>query len=104
MPEVMFVLKSLVIAVVVMICLQIKIGNTSIEENAHQWIQRSSVSRYLQNVSAGAVLAMRNAASAASSFISETIGNDHTSQKAGRLNFEFQRSERYQNEQSEKEN
>jgi hypothetical protein len=103
MPEVMFVLKSFVIAIIVMACMQIKIGQTSIEESAHHWIQTSLVTAYLQDVSSGAVLAVRNAATVTKNFLAKTFGNDQSSQKAGRFNFEFKRSQQYQKEQSEKE-
>jgi len=103
MPEVMFVLKSLVIAVVVMMGLQVKVGNTSIEQQAHQWIQTSSVGTYLQSVAAGAALAIRNAAGMTTDFVSSTFNNDQTTQKAGRLNMNFKRSQKYQEEQAEQE-
>jgi hypothetical protein len=102
MPEVMFVLKSLIVTVVLMICLQIKIGNTSIEESLHQWIQTSSISNYVHGVSSGAVLAIRNAAQTTKNFVGETFGHDSGTQKAGRLNFEFKRSQKYQDEHADR--
>jgi hypothetical protein len=102
MPELMFVLKSLVITVVIMIGLQVKIGNTTMEESVHHWVQTSSLSTYIHGVSSGAVLAIRNTASTAKDFVSETFGNQSSAQKAGRLNFDFKRSQKYQEEQAEK--
>ena len=101
MPEVMFVLKSLAIAVVLMICLQVKMGSTSLENHMTRWIQTSSIPQYLRGVSSGAVLAVRNAAKTTTDFVGSTFG--HSSEnRAGRLNFEFKRSQRYQEEHSQK--
>lgn len=104
MPELGFVLKSLVIALVVMIGLQVKVGNTSLEQKAEHWVHTSSIGNYLQNVASGAVLAIRNAAGLTTNFVSETFSNEQqvTTQKAGRLNFEFKRSQKYQEEQASK--
>jgi hypothetical protein len=102
MPELMFVLKSLVITVVIMIGLQVKIGNTTMEDLVHHWIQTSSLSNYLHSVSSGAVLAIRNTAMTAKEFVGETFGHESTAQKAGRLSFDLKRSQKYQEEQAEK--
>ncbi len=102
MPELMFVLKSLAITVVIMIGLQVKIGNTSLEESVHQWVQTSSISNYVHSVSSGAVLAIRNTAATAKEFVAETFGHESSAQKAGRLNFDFKRSQKYQSEQENK--
>jgi hypothetical protein len=100
MPEVMFVLKSLVVTVVLMMCLQIKVGNASLEDNLEIWIRTSSVAEYVHSVSSGAVLAIRNAAQTTKSFVAETFGHDTATQKAGRLNFDFKRSQKYQDDRS----
>lgn len=102
MHEVMFVFKSFIVAIIVMIGLQVKIGKSSLEQRAEHWIQTSSVASYVQNVSSGAVLAIRNAAGVATDFVMETFGNESTAQKAGRLNLNFKRSESFQKEQVEK--
>ena len=98
MPEVMFVLKSMAIAIVLMIGLQVKIGNTSLESSLQNWIRTSSISNYVHGVSSGAVLAIRNAAQVTKDFVAETFGHESGAQRAGRLNFEFKRSQKYQEE------
>ncbi|MEZ0392512.1 MAG: hypothetical protein ACAH59_09865 [Pseudobdellovibrionaceae bacterium] len=103
MLELMFVLKSLALSVVVMMCLQVKVGSSSLETHAEHWIQTSSVSNYLQKVSSGAVLAIRNAASITKDFVTETFGDESATQRAGRLNLEFKRSSKYQQEQEQSE-
>ena len=92
MPELMFVLKSLVIAIVVTVGLQIRIGNITIESQAHTWIQTATVPNYLKDVSSGAILAIRNATKVSTDFIGQTFGHDGSTQKAGRLNLDFKRS------------
>jgi hypothetical protein len=96
MPEVMFVLKAFVIALVVTIFMQVKIGQNSIENHAHEWMQTSAVPVYIEGVSAGAVLAVKNAAKVTTDFVAKTFGHDPSSQRAGRLNLEFKRSPRVQ--------
>lgn len=101
MPEVMFVVKSLAVTVVLMICLQIKIGKSTIEDSLHHWIQTSSVSTYVHEVSSGAVQVIRNTAQASKDFVAETFGHESGTQKAGRLNFDFKRSQKHQEEQQD---
>lgn len=103
MPEIAFVIKSIFIAVLVMIGLQYKIGNTTLEQRAHAWIQTSSTALYLQQVASGAVLAIRNASGMATGFVSKTFNSDFSTQKASRLNLEFKRSQQYQETRSENE-
>jgi hypothetical protein len=102
MPELMFVLKSLAIAVVVTVGLQMRVGNTTLENQAHTWIQTSAVPNYLKDVSSGAIVAVRNATKISTDFIGKTFGHDSASQRAGRLNLEFKRSSQYQEEHSSK--
>lgn len=103
MLELLSVLKSLLIAVAVMMCLQIKVGSTSLENHMHHWVQTSRVSHYLQHVSAGAVQAIRDGSQAASGILSQTFSsNPSEQQEAGRLNFQLKRSQRYEDEQKEK--
>lgn len=93
MDEVKFIVKSLVITLVVLMLMQIKIGVSTVETETLQWIETSAVTKYLQNVSAGAVLAIRNGAQASSEFIAKTFNqSDANTNRASRFNFEFKRS------------
>lgn len=91
MPEIMFVLKAFLVSVVITICMQVKVGNASLESQASLWLQTSSVPVYLTKVSQGAVLAIKNASISAKDFIGKTFNKDSGSQRAGRLNLEFKR-------------
>lgn len=95
MLELKFVLKSLAIAVAVVFCMQIKVGSSSLENQAYAWMRTSSIPLFIQEVAAGAVLVTKNGYQAASAFISQNLGNDSAVQKAGRLNLEFKRSPQY---------
>ena len=86
MPEVMFVLKAFVVSVVITVCMQVKVGNVSVESHAQNWLQTSSLPIYLQKVSEGAVLAIKNAGGTAKQFVTETFGQDPHTQRAARLN------------------
>lgn len=93
MDEFKFILKSLVITFVVLMLMQIKVGTTTVEIETLHWIETSAVTKYLQNVSAGAVLAIRNGAQTTSDFIAKTFNQtDANSNRASRFNFEFKRN------------
>ena len=91
MPEIMFVLKAFLVAIVLTVCMQVKVGNSSIESQASVWLQTSSLPIYLTKVSQGAVLAIKNASGSAKDFVAKTFNKDSGSQRAGRLNLEFKR-------------
>jgi hypothetical protein len=91
MDEVKFCLKSLFAAVLVVLLLQIHVGGETLETHAHNWIQTSTVSHYLEKVAGGATLVIRNTGKSVSQFAGQAFGGGET-QKASRLNFEFQRS------------
>ncbi len=55
MGEVMFVIKSLIVTVVLIVCLQIRVGQRTVEGHAMSWIHHSSISQHLQDVAEGAV-------------------------------------------------
>jgi hypothetical protein len=103
MPEIMFILKSMVVTILVMMALQAKVGNSSMEDHLHLWIQTSSISKHIHEVSSGAVQVIHNATKSATDFVAHTFGHDTSVQKAGRLNFEIKRSQKYQDEKAEKE-
>lgn len=102
MPEVMFVIKAFVIALIITILMQAKIGNSTVETHAHLWMETSAVPTYVHGVSSGAVLAIRNAAKVSTDFIAESFSHDRSSQKSARLNMEFKRSPRHEDERPQK--
>jgi hypothetical protein len=91
MDEIKFVIKNLIVTVVLLLALQVKVGANTLEYQAITLIETSSVTRYLQNVAQGAVLAIRNAGKATSDFVSRTFQQQET-QRASRFNMEFKRS------------
>ena len=94
MSELVYVIKCFSLAVLVTIFMQVKVGKETIEDQAENWIRTSNVSLYLQSVSGGAVLAIKNASKAATEFVAKKLGTNVQSnlQKASRLNFELKRS------------
>ena len=55
MADFIFVLKCAIVTVAIVVLLQIKIGQRSIEGHTMTWIHHSAVSRHLQDVAEGAV-------------------------------------------------
>ena len=92
MDEFKFVMKTFLITIFILFLLQIKIGTSTVEVEALRWMETSPVTRYLQNVSAGAVLAIRNAGQASSEFITKTFSHQSDTNRASRFNFELKRS------------
>jgi hypothetical protein len=60
MSELMFVIKSLVITAVLTMFMQVRVGNSSLEQQSQWFLQRSPASVYVQSVAAGGALALRN--------------------------------------------
>jgi ABC-type sulfate transport system permease component len=60
MSELMFVVKSFIITVVLVVAMQVKVGDSSLESFSQAWLKKSSVSVYVQSVAAGGVLALKN--------------------------------------------
>ncbi|WP_413289588.1 hypothetical protein [Bdellovibrio sp. HCB337] len=60
MSEILFVVKCLVLTVLLTVFMQVKVGSASIEAYSQNWLQRSSVSIYIQSVAAGGALALKN--------------------------------------------
>ncbi|WP_413585947.1 hypothetical protein [Bdellovibrio sp. HCB274] len=60
MEEVKFVLKTLVFTMLLIVLSQVKVGGASIEAYAFRWLQRSTVSQYVQSAAAGGAMALKN--------------------------------------------
>jgi hypothetical protein len=93
MAELSFVAKSFVISLILIAVMQVKVGSSTIESSAQRWLASSTISASLQNVSKGAVLMIRNTTKMGTDFVAKTLGQESTS-RAGRLNFNFNRSSR----------
>lgn len=107
MPEVVSTLKSLLVALIIIVCLQVKIGSATLENHAQEWIHTSSVGLYLQGAADGAALMFHQAGKSVSNFVGKTFGyRSHSveTQRAGRLNFSFKRSPAYEQSRNQKEN
>jgi len=55
MSEFFFVLKSLFLTVVIILCMQIKIGSATIEQRSLEWMRESKAVYALRGVAEGAV-------------------------------------------------
>ncbi|MGE5086041.1 MAG: hypothetical protein ACM3MG_07035 [Bacillota bacterium] len=60
MEEFKFVLKTLTFTMLLIVLAQVKIGGTSIESYTFRWLQKSTVSQYIQSAAAGGAMALRN--------------------------------------------
>lgn len=60
MEEFKFVLKCFAATALLIVLMQVRVGGASIEERSFQWLQRSTVSQYIQSAAAGGAMALRN--------------------------------------------
>lgn len=96
MSEVIYALKAFVIALAIVFLMQAKIGTATVESHAEDWLRTSSVALYLQGVSGGAVLAIKNASQVTTDFVASKFGRGGEGKDAtknSRLNFEPKRSQ-----------
>jgi hypothetical protein len=105
MSELFFVVKTFIFSVIVVFLMQIKIGQSTIEQRSMKWIQQSDVVESLQAVAEGAVLAARQGAKTVSDLANGKIGSSekktaHSSSSGGSW-FKI-KHKRGQSEKSEK--
>ena len=82
MSELMFVLKSFIITVVLIVAMQVKVGNSSLESYSQWWLQKSSVSIYIQSVAAGGAFALKNLVTGVKGSVTGTIDSYRQGSKA----------------------
>jgi len=75
MDEVKFVLKGLVVATVLTILLQLRVGGETLEIKSDRWIHSSSVGVFLNQTAEGASLAIRRAALAVKELMGTSFGH-----------------------------
>ena len=73
MGEVKFVLKCLLVTCLIVVAMQIRISGRSIESQTFRWLRYSEVSKYVQGVAAGGVMALRRLTNSVGDGISNTI-------------------------------
>jgi hypothetical protein len=94
MLEFKSVIKTLIFTVVLIMLMQIKIENRSIERHFFSWTRSSSIGNFLNKTAEGAVLVIHQSVA----FVKKATGGsqgsslgDSISQKASRINLDFQR-------------
>lgn len=60
MGDFFFVVKTFLYTLALVVLMQIKVGDTTIEERSHTWIQQSDLHRSLGKVALGAVTVLRD--------------------------------------------
>jgi len=82
MSELVFVLRSFIVTVIIVVAMQVKVGNSSLESYSQWWLQKSSVSVYIQSVAAGGALALKNLYFNVKSGITGTVDSYRQGSKA----------------------
>lgn len=96
MPEVLFVLKAFIVSIILTLCLQVKVGQASVETHAENWLANSAIPNYLQKASSGAVLALKNTTEFTKKFVAKTFNPEPQTNRASRLNLDLKRSSAYE--------
>ncbi len=60
MNEVLFTLRTLILAGLIVTLMQIRVAGTTVEAKAEQWLETSKVAHYVQSTAAGGVLAAKD--------------------------------------------
>ena len=72
MGEFMFVVKTFIFTLILVVIMQIKIGGFTIEEHSLDWLHESSVVRELQEVAQGAIRASKSGYKTVSNLFSDS--------------------------------
>lgn len=104
MGDFLFVLKTLVITIVLVLLMQIKIGTATIEQHSLAWIQNSAITDTLRSVAQGAVKATVQGYRWMSSAFDTNVGKRFSKENepGSRLSIKLHRSEAYEREQDKK--
>lgn len=81
MAEIRFVLKGLVLAVLVTMLLQVRIGGETLEIKSDRWIHHSAVGEFLNHTASGAVLVIKRGTKWVEGFYSRTFGSSREGTK-----------------------
>jgi hypothetical protein len=92
MGEIKFALKSIIITVLLILGMQTKVGQLTIEEHFETWVRTSNIAHTLQQVASGGVQAIQHVGKATTEIVSKALGNNPHVQKASRVSLDFKRS------------
>lgn len=73
MEELKFVIKCLFFTMFLIVLMQVKVGGASIESHSFHWLQKSTVSQYIQSAAAGGAMALRNLGHTMKQGLSSTV-------------------------------
>lgn len=96
MGEIKFVLMSFIFSVLLLLGLQIKVGDSTIEAKATRWAYQSNIPNHLTKVAAGGALMIRDLITKTKQISNENFGRteDQKNEVKSRLP-SFERSEAY---------
>lgn len=83
MADFFFVVKTFLFTLAIVVMMQIRVGDYTIEERSHEWIQESAIHRTLGKVALGAVTVMKDGVQYVQGWIAGT-GNSNAASTAER--------------------
>jgi hypothetical protein len=92
MGEIKFALKCLAATALLIMLSQVKVGNSSIEDYAQNWLRSSKVAQFVQNAARGGARLIQDGFQMGTKMISKSEVPAMDSQRASRFNFEIKRS------------
>jgi hypothetical protein len=74
MSEIINTIKTFIATIIIIMLLQIKVGDRTIENISYNWIQKSSVTGWLQGVAAGGVIVIQKAGKKSGEYLASSFG------------------------------
>ncbi|MCB0408057.1 MAG: hypothetical protein KDD34_07635 [Bdellovibrionales bacterium] len=103
MFQIISLTKSIAVTILIVLLLQIKIGNDTVEDQAVFWFRSSSIVQPIQTVVDGGVKLIRNTLSGVANLFHFKIFQKVNERAGNRdLNFKIERSREYIREQAER--
>ena len=100
MLDFLSVMKSLVITFLIVLLLQTKIGDQTAESYINEWAKKSAVTGYVQQISQNVVVVVEQGFVSIKGLLADKFGIGISPKKSNRLNLQFERSKKYQEEHS----
>lgn len=104
MKELFFVTKVFIFTIALVLVMQIKVGNSTLENHAHFMIQESVITEQIQVIADGAAKITRGITRGVSEKFSGMFRKKGEPDSKKRLNLNFARSEAYQEVKPEQKN
>lgn len=85
MAEIGFVIRSFIIALLVVVIMQVKVGGSSIESYTNHFLTKSSAAVWVQGVAEGGVILIQKGAGKVSGFLEDTFNHGSSKKETWKI-------------------